>query len=241
MKTITKLRLLLVTLSSALTIFFIAGITLAWREKGLGSADVAGWVQAIGATFGIAIAIYLPWQQRQDSAREAEQRQRDSAFRVALAFRDELVNAAGHFNGKNVVELLRETPGDIFNLIIPIPGEPFPIYKAIASRITEIDDERVRRSIIQAYAGLMGTFEVTTLNNRLLGEYGDLLRRRHVENIDALSPELNERTLILASLRTQMRGILMHSIAEVHAAILLLDRTISGTHDDYSPYAFIDT
>jgi len=42
--------------------------------SGLGSSDVAGWVQAIGATAGIAIAIWVPYQQRREQVRDEKGR-----------------------------------------------------------------------------------------------------------------------------------------------------------------------
>lgn len=66
--------------------FFAAGLTQALLSSGLGSANVAGWVQAIGATAGIAIAIWIPYEQRQAQLRDDKIR----CFHHALALVNDL-------------------------------------------------------------------------------------------------------------------------------------------------------
>jgi hypothetical protein len=56
------------------TAFFSAGFTCALLKNGFGSSEVAGWVQAIGATIGIGIAIWVPLQQRVETVREGKLR-----------------------------------------------------------------------------------------------------------------------------------------------------------------------
>jgi len=222
-------------IAPALLAILVGGLVHAIARRGILSSEAASWVQAIGVTAGIGIAIYVPWRQRNDAVATAEQQRVDNALRVSLAFRDELTLAAGHFNGANVIEVLREAPTELFGGTIPISEDRFPIYQAMANRLVEIDDEETRRSIINAYAALSSVIAMVVLNNRLIEEYGILLRRRYVDNVEALDPELAERKKVLISFRRQMRGIVVTSIKDVHAAVLLLDRAIRGTHDDYSP------
>ncbi|MFC3457232.1 hypothetical protein [Massilia haematophila] len=139
------------------------------------------------------------------------------------------------FNGANVIELKRDAPGEIFNLLIPIATDRFPIYRAMVGRLTEIEDATVRHSIIQAYSGLNGVMEVAILNNDLIKEYNTLLRRYCVDRVEGLGPELSEKEKILASFRVQMRSLLLTTIRDVHEAVRLLDRVTRGTHDDYGP------
>jgi hypothetical protein len=54
--------------------FLGAGLSRALMVKGLESSEVAGWVQAIGATIGLGIAIYVPYQQRLSAVRDEKVR-----------------------------------------------------------------------------------------------------------------------------------------------------------------------
>jgi len=211
------------------------GLTYAALKNGLGSNEVASWLQALGSTIGIAIAIYVPWRQKQDTKLSIEKEQADSALAVTLAIRDELIFAASHFSGANVIELRRDAPGEIFNLVIPIATDRFPIYRAMIGRLTEIREASVRHKVIKAYSGLNGVIEVARLNNDLISEHNKMLRRYYIDGVKALGPELAERQTVLASFRAQMRGILLETIKDVHEAILMLDRIVRGTHDDFGP------
>lgn len=66
--------------------FFSAGFTSAVLSKGFGSSDAAAWVQAIGVTAGIGIAIWVPAQQRRVQVRDEKIR----AFHHGLALVNDL-------------------------------------------------------------------------------------------------------------------------------------------------------
>lgn len=66
--------------------FFSAGFTSAVLSKGFGSSDAAAWVQAIGVTAGIGIAIWAPAQQRRAQVRDEKIR----AYHHALALVNDL-------------------------------------------------------------------------------------------------------------------------------------------------------
>lgn len=66
--------------------FLGAGLSRALMVKGLESSEVAGWVQAIGATIGIGIAIWVPHQQQRNALREGRIR----SFHHALAVVNDL-------------------------------------------------------------------------------------------------------------------------------------------------------
>jgi hypothetical protein len=112
--------------AASLLTFFIAGLVAALRSKGLDSSEAAGWVQAIGATLGIGIAIWVPLKQKADADAASESARRDVERRVCLAFRDELTLLAERFDGENVRELLRDDAYDeIFERELPSPRQRF--------------------------------------------------------------------------------------------------------------------
>jgi len=77
---------------SAICAFFSAGFTSALLSSGLGSSDVAGWVQAIGATAGIGIAIWVPYRQRIEQVRDEKIR----SYYHALAVVNDLISRVAY-------------------------------------------------------------------------------------------------------------------------------------------------
>ena len=82
----TVIRWLILFLILMVGAFLGAGLSRALSVKGLESSEVAGWVQAIGATIGIGIAIWVPHQQRLEAVREGRIR----TFHHAMAIVNDL-------------------------------------------------------------------------------------------------------------------------------------------------------
>ncbi|WP_150574582.1 hypothetical protein [Pandoraea aquatica] len=53
-----------------------------WKFPPTNSGEWASWMQAVGAIAGIALALYLPWSQREHAARE--QRAKEQRNRIGL-------------------------------------------------------------------------------------------------------------------------------------------------------------
>jgi len=86
MTKISKKQWLIAIAAGLAFTFFSAGFTAALLKSGFGSSEVAGWVQAIGATIGIGIAVWVPYQQRENAVRDEKVR----SFHHALAVVDDL-------------------------------------------------------------------------------------------------------------------------------------------------------
>jgi len=219
-------RFSIIGLITLIAVFLIVGLGAALKSKELGSPDVAGWVQAVGATLGIFIAVWVPYRQRQDAIASAESDRREAAFRVCLALLDELTLTTRAFSGRNVVELLRDAPGEIFNLEIPIPRERFPVYSTMIGRLTEVDNGVTRRAVIEAYGSLSGLINVAEMNNRLAREFNDLARQAHINKNETMMEEVEFKRMVLVNLREQMRNLCETAIRQTNAAVDLLDSEV---------------
>ncbi len=67
---------------SAVGAVFIAAF--AWKPPA-DSSDVAGWVQAFGATLAIGLAVYLQWHSQNEKRRQAEKMARTLVNQVLLS------------------------------------------------------------------------------------------------------------------------------------------------------------
>jgi hypothetical protein len=141
--------------------------------KGLTPGDWGTWVQAIGVIIGIAIAIWVPYKQREDLVAGEEARSKDEARRVRLAIRDELKALQRAFVGPNVVHLLAKGSGEFFERMIPIPVQRFPIYAAMLDRLTLIANDDLRTEILGAYEMANALIACAQENNRLLFDLRD--------------------------------------------------------------------
>lgn len=86
MKTIRATDVAIGLLGFLICTFLAAGLTRALVVKGLGSAELAAWVQAIGATVAIGIAIWVPYQQKLQAVLEGKVR----SFHHAMAIVNDL-------------------------------------------------------------------------------------------------------------------------------------------------------
>ena len=112
----------------------------------------AAWVQAIGGTVGIALAVWLPYKQRLDESETSIKNNREMQRRVCMAFHDELsVLQQRAKTAPNIFELQREAPDEIFDRELPAAEKRFPVFEAMIGRLVEIDDAAVRVAVIDAY------------------------------------------------------------------------------------------
>jgi hypothetical protein len=207
--------------------FLLAGLVAALREKGLGSGETAGWIQAIGATLGLAIAIWVPVKQKYDAVEAEESGRKESALRVCLAFRDELSLLAGRFTGSNITELLREAPGEVFDREIPIPRQRFPVFNAMVGRLTEIDDANIRQGIIEAYEAATSLIDVAEMNNRKLLELREIVRSHNAQEGNIDHDDFEHRKAILVTMRLQMQFICRLTITKTNAVLAMLDAAVA--------------
>lgn len=207
--------------------FLSYGLAMTLRCKGIGSSDTAGWVQAIGATVALGLAVWVPYKQKLDAAHEAERQRKDNERRVCLAFRDELSLLRQHFDGEGVLDILRDAPDEIVDFEIPVPRERFPIYASMIGRITEIDSEELRRGIIEAYEPVNRLIDLGSINNRRLLELSSLLRKySHMEMTTPAANELADCRRILVNLRQGMKLVCQTGIERVNKTLALLDRKL---------------
>lgn len=192
------------------------------------SGDWPAWVQAVGSIAAILVAIWVPYQQREDAAADERGQRRIEARRVQLAIRDELKFLDEIFaTGPNVVHLLALPPGEIFDRIIPIPPERFPIYKAVIGRLTLIDDDNQRREIIAAYEWATGMIYSAAQNNQLLYEYMETDEKIQRWNTPYYVTRLENQKQNLILKADEMRSLCAQVITRVRALITTLDAAVA--------------
>lgn len=223
----TSIFVLLCTAGAAVLGLLLAGLIGATIDKGLHSSDVAGWVQAIGATLGLAIAVWLPFKQKQEAEARELALSRDSARRVRLAFLDELTFVRSSILTTNVASLLSGCES-YFKLEIPIPSQKFPIYSALGGRITELDDDELRQSVIAAYANVSSLIDIVKMHNRQLIECLDIKTRIGLSESESLHLELNKVENRLSETTSHMRSICRASIDKTCRAIELLEQSLGN-------------
>jgi hypothetical protein len=183
----------------------------------------SGWAQTIGALIGLAIAIWVPAKQKKDADKAEEARRRDEQVRICMAFRDELIILRHHFDQRNVVEILRDAPDEIFDMEIPIPRKRFPVFNAMVGRLIDVDDTAIRRGVIQAYGTANGLIDVAAMNNRRLWAYTELGRDARCADNSVHEEELKFQRGELVKLRSQMRTIVVETIKRVEQVLPLLN------------------
>ena len=185
----TSVFVLLCTVGASILGLLLAGLIGATIDQGLHSSDVASWVQAIGATLGLAIAVWLPFKQKQDADLSALALSRDSTRRMQLAFHDELKYVFNNILPTKVSSLLC-VEGRYFDLEIPIPSQRFPIYSSLVGRLPELDEDELRKSIITAYATLNSLLDMAKMHNRQLLDCIEIKRQVQLDESERLKEEL---------------------------------------------------
>jgi uncharacterized membrane protein len=192
------------------------------------SGDWPAWVQAVGSIAAILVAVWVPYQQREDAAADERDQRKIEGRRVQLAIRDELKLLDENFaTGPNVAHLLALPSGEIFNCIIPIPPERFPIYKAVIGRLTLIDDDDQRREIIAAYEWAAGMIFSAAQNNQLLYEYVETAEKIQRWNTPYYVARLEDQKQNLILKADEMRSLCTQVINRVRALIANLDAAVA--------------
>ncbi|MBW3512901.1 hypothetical protein [Janthinobacterium sp. NKUCC06_STL] len=191
-------------------------------NEGLKQSEWAVWVQSIGATVGLGIAIYIPYRQRKDAIQLEETRQANEAQRVQMSIKDELQALQKTFNGPNISHLLKiEDPG-IFDRHITIPIQRFPIYASLIDRLTLIEDDALRSDIIHAFAVAKGLISYAQQNNQLLTVLSDIETELHYRP-DAFQYERKRMHGVeMIEMCRQMQGICRETIRLVDALVAKL-------------------
>lgn len=210
-----------------LAVAITAAIVVTGIDFKLSKADWSGWVQAIGACFGITIAIYVPAKQRQITATQDECRRADSARRVCMAFRDELGTLRENVQGTNVRHLLGLAEGAIFDRRVPIPRVRNPIFHAYVGRITEIDNNGARHGIIAAYDMINALIEAALLNNQLLSDYNAAYRMADQDATDFNKLQVEVLESGLRNMCHQMKSVARRSLKLIDEVLPLLEAEIS--------------
>lgn len=221
----SKTNILLALLGSGV-ILSIAIAVIADRTTN--SSDWPAWVQAVGSIAAILVAVWVPYQQKEDAAEEERDQRRIEARRVQLAIRDELKFLDEVFAvGPNVVKLLNLPEGSIFDSYIAIPQERFPIYKAVLSRLTLIEDDEQRRDIIAAYEWANALIHSAAQNNRLLTEFVEIDEKFQAHSNPYLAARRENQLKSLKLMADDMRNICAEVISRVKAVVLALDVAVA--------------
>lgn len=199
-----------------------SALLLTGMNEGLKQAEWAVWVQSIGATVGLGIAIFIPYRQRKDAVKLEETRQANEARRVQISIKDELQALQKTFSGPNVSHLLEIADPGIFDRHIPIPLQRFPIYASLIDRLTLIEDDALRSDIIHAFAVANGLLSYAQQNNQLLTVLADIETELHYRP-DAFQHErkrMHQDKMIVMS--REMQSICQETIRLVDALVAKL-------------------
>lgn len=209
--------------------FQVAALALLSFASGYGisvipwsNANTAAWVQAIGATVGLGVAIFVPYRQRVDAIKLAQAQQNAEARRVQISIKDELQALQKTFSGPNVSHLLKiEDPG-IFDRTITIPMQRFPIYASLIDRLTLIEADELRSEIIHTFAVANGLIAYAQQNNQLLAVLTDIETELHYRP-DAFQYERKRMHGVeMIEMCRQMQGICRETIRLVDALVAKL-------------------
>jgi hypothetical protein len=218
-------------ISAAAALGFLSwGLTTSLIIKGIGSAESAAWVQAVGATLGLAIAIWLPYEQKQNAAKEETRAKREMEVRVCLAIQDELLLIAADFNGRYFREIVSSGGNQTFDVELASGDLRFHIFEAMTDRLTEITNHAARRAIIKAYSSATELHDLLALNTRTLHSYNQLIlvSRKVISGATFAQLPREEKFAHaqLKSLREQLRECAKKVQVDTNDALRLLKETI---------------
>lgn len=209
------------------------GLASAALSRGLGSSDVASWVQAIGATLGLGIAIWIPYKEKIDAARNAELSRRETIIRVCKALQDELMIEAEGLDSPLFTQMTRGS-GEIFNVEVVESTSLFPVYGSLVSRLVDIDDEDTRRAVIIAYGSATSLHDLLALNTAKLRYYSEIHRASRSgpggSGVAQFADQEDFARAQLINLRKEIRTKSRHVESDLKDALECLQNTI----DTYS-------
>lgn len=159
---------------------------LYWIEKHPG---LASWVQALGSIIAIAIAIAVPWWQKRQAMKQAQDVDRAQLRHLLHTLLDEITVAVEAFKeeGDNLLATEAGTP---IRTTIPLLENPFPIYHACMPKLGQIPDEGLRKLVIIGYGRAIGFVASVRFNNVLIE------RQEQAEYLQAIRPDVIHKQLL---------------------------------------------
>jgi len=131
------------------------------------SSDVAAWVQAIGSVGAILTAVWV--FQRQYQTNIDNDKAETRAF--VQAIRAEIETVWHDYSGLVGKQLRAVPPGGFYDFIVPSAERRLIVYTNSSARVGKIDNDKLRKTIIQVYGGLAGHFASMEMNSRMLAEF----------------------------------------------------------------------
>lgn len=127
--------------------------------------DTAAWVQAVGSILAILSAIWVSRDQHLKALIREDTKERQEGRNILLSLRDEFSVTSDGFAiaGGHLLDELKE--GDVFFIEWYSEEKPFVVFDACASQIGKINNDDLRRDIIQAIMqarGLLLTLKMNT-------------------------------------------------------------------------------
>jgi len=219
------------SICAAVALGFLSwGLTTSLINKGIGSAESAAWVQAVGATLGLAIAIWLPYKEKENAAKDAKLKGREREVRVCLAIQDELLLIAADFKGRYFKEIISSGGKRTFDVELASGDLRFYVFEAMTDRLIEITNHAARKAIIKAYSSAAELHDLLALNTRTLHSYNQLIlisRKLINGNTYAQLPREEKLAYVqLTSLREQLRECANKVQVDTNEALRLLEETI---------------
>lgn len=195
------------------------------------SALDSGWAQAIGGTIGIAVAIWVPYNQSKQTRRRDAEVERESKIRLCLSLKDELEILSATFKTDNYKEVIRDAPDEIYDRLVPIPKERFPIYRALVGRLTELESPVLRKNIAAAYQVAQQVIELVEVNNNLLHALTALVRQDLISG-GLHAAEIQRQHAQLCAVRAQLKNQASWTRICVTNTIDHLNRTVAALAAD---------
>lgn len=127
-----------------------------------------GWVQAVGSVIAIYVAIIVAIYQTATQKREATDAADAELRGMLLSLRAEMSSTLGLLEDRVGPQIRDKPAGHAFNLIYPVPENPFHVYDALLHRLGTIGDDALRTQIVRTYSGAKGFVHTVRFNNDLL-------------------------------------------------------------------------
>jgi hypothetical protein len=138
------------------------------------SADVAAWVQAVGSIGAILVAVWVAHRQytqtRQlelDHVAAAEAKEKAEVRAFVQSVKQELSSIWEGYSTGIRPALLAVADGSYFGMIVAAQTDAFTVYNNASPQVGKVDDEELRRLIVETYARAKGHIYSMQLNNAL--------------------------------------------------------------------------
>lgn len=134
------------------------------------SSSMASWVQALGSIAALAVTGFTVWWQAQKTMEANELRDKAEQLSLLTALHDELDMSLKNYQqmfGRVVDEIEQ---GKFLDEHFFSPREPFPIYVSSAAQLGRVQDDKLRRSIMEAYSTANTLLQTLRRNSALLDD-----------------------------------------------------------------------